>query len=69
MLGSIKDYVKLLRIRQLLEVERRKRADLPSRFDGLPPDVWDLSIDGDGHLACGEIDLVEMARTNGTPCT
>lgn len=51
MLGSIKDYVKLLRIRQLLEVERRKRADLPSRFDGLPPDVWDLSIDGDGHLA------------------
>ncbi len=67
MLGSIKDYVKLLRIRQLLEVERRKRADLPSGFDGLPPDAWDLSINGKGHLACGEIDLIEAARTYGTP--
>ncbi len=67
MLDSIKHYVKLLRIRQLVELERRKRADLPSRFDGLPPDVWDLSITGNGHLACGEIDLVEVARRYGTP--
>ena len=67
MLDSIKDYVKLLRIRQLAEVERGKRADLPSRFDGLPPDVWDLSINGNGHLACGDIDLIEVARTYGTP--
>ncbi len=67
MLGSLKDYVKLLRIRQLLEVERRKRANLPSGFDGLPPDAWDLSINGNGHLACGEIDLVEVAHTYGTP--
>lgn len=67
MLASIKDYVKLLRIRQLLEVERRKRANLPSGFDGLPPDAWDLSINGNGHLVCGEIDLVEVAHMYGTP--
>ena len=67
MLDSIKDYVKRLRIRQLIRVERHKRVHLPSRFDGLPPDTWDLSITGTGHLACGEFDLVDVARMHGTP--
>jgi hypothetical protein len=67
MLASLKRYIKLLRIRQLLQVERRKRANLPARFDGLPPDLWDLSITDNGHLACSEVDLVDMAQKYGTP--
>ncbi len=67
MLTSLKRYIKLLRIRQLLQAERRKRANLPARFDGLPPDLWDLSITDNGHLASGENDLVDMAKKYGTP--
>ena len=40
MLEPLKRAVKTVMVRRLLDAEKRKRAHLPSGFDGLGPGLW-----------------------------
>lgn len=67
MLEPLKRAAKRIMIKRLLDIEQRKRAHLPARFDGLGPALWDCDINAQGHLSMQGVDLVELARTLGTP--
>ena len=67
MLEPLKRAVKTVMVRRLLYAEKRKRAHLPSSFDGLGPGLWGCGINDTGHLSAQGVDLVELAQSLGTP--
>lgn len=67
MIDRLKHAAKVHYIRRLMDSDRRQRAALAPGFDGLPPELWDCSINAQGHLACGGADVVALARQHGTP--